>query len=242
MKLTPFYLLFSLTLLGLIGQKTYEYKLEQDDKKEVFCKNALFLLQAPDSLSKRVVDFDLQYDSLVNLFKKKVFIDSNETILFSFCTRVIDKNLKKISNKGFNLPLHTFYISENQKKGNSENSEIKYVANHFYYKNEIYYSRGYDEDIYLKIDSLKYKIDTFDQFNFESEIGGWPIHIIFKDKTSQKFLNKLILAYLESYLKICNDLSLQYFHKRFCELDISEVKEIGSKIRKPHFYIDLSLK
>ena len=112
MKLTPYYLLFSLAFLGLMGQKAYEYKLEQDDKKEVFCKNALFLLQAPDSLSNRVVDFDLPMDSLVKSLKGNVFIDSCNKGKFDFATKINFPKQNKSEEKYTKFPLRFEYYSK----------------------------------------------------------------------------------------------------------------------------------
>ena len=227
MKLTPYYLLFSLAFLGIMGQKAYEYKLEQDDKKEVFCKNALFLLQAPDSLSNRVVNFDLPYDSLVNFMKKKILFDSCENYYFEYVSIVSLQ--KKENNKEYiilKVPLTTEYVSDCFPIGMVATScmDISFKIN---YINNNTFSLPYNE-IEFPLDSLKQMILKNGIKNYEY----YPpfIKIIIDKKISQEFIETVLTTYQELKLESLNKKSLSKFGKNLCDLNKAEVYNLKKEV------------
>ncbi|MFN8428814.1 MAG: hypothetical protein U0V04_02445 [Spirosomataceae bacterium] len=223
MKLTPYYLLFSLAFFGLVGQKAYEYKLEQDDKKEVFCKNALFLLQAPDSLSNRVVDFDLPMDLIKNFVDNRILIDSCHNDLFYFCS-IIELN----SNNGKKILLFPFRLSYisicnpiTYEKPIESGYTINFIDNNSTYtnifsKNRVLNLKDLSKNFYEYQKTEKLKLD----FNFT---------IRFKEKVNKKTLTETINTICDIYLKNLEKLSNNKFGKTICELSPNNLIFIKNK-------------
>ena len=203
-----------------MGQKAYEYKLEQDDKKEVFCKNALFLLQAPDSLSNRLVDFDLPMDTVVEMFKRNILLDSCNRDLFSFSSNIHLESTKNPTLFAF----QTSFISGCNNIVYDKPQEFGYTINVI---DEKYYINLFFENKKLRINDLKKDFQIFNQK--EKNKYDFEFTIRFKNNVEPEVLDKLIITISTIYIENISEFSQKVFGKALCDLNNESLKRLKKR-------------
>ena len=232
MKLIPYYVLFSLAFLGLLSQKAYEYKLDQDDKNEVFCKNALFLLDAPDSLNNKVIDFDLNYDFVVKELKNKVFIDSCNTDYFDFSSKAKFQKYKKSEQVVILFPLYLRYQSKCYSDYYLNCFDSRY---HIVFKKNLEnYSESSYEENSIPLDSLETRIIRRENFNGNSQIR---VILEFNDKTNQTFLEKVITVVSKMSIEKYKEAAIRNYGKQLCNLNKFELIDLKTRISRPNIEV-----